>query len=181
MIRHRLVPFLTAVVATAALAACGESAERKFARGLERAVEHERAGRLHEATREYDALLGGDLSPSDRADVRFRLARCRIAGGDLNGALETLDDLVGDDVKPFQLDLGPLYLELGDKYFEKGDRKKAQLAWQLGRSVSPSRIVEFNKRIERLLPPESSEPSLPSKPPPSGTNPGAETSNGGGA
>lgn len=162
-IRSTIPSSITAVLAACfAFSGCSESAERRFARAMDLAAEHEREGRLHDATREYATLLDQELSPSDRADVRFRLAKCRIAGGDLNGALETLDELVEEDVKSFQLDLGPLYLELGDKYFEKGDRKKAQLAWQLGRGASPSRIVEFNKRIEQLLPPE---------PPPSDSHP----------
>jgi len=165
-VRDLTLPFVLATCFT--LGGCSDAASDAFAEKLARASACERDGQLHDATRIYAELLATDLAPNDRVDVRFRLAKCRLAGDDLNGTLDALDELVAEDVKSFQLDLGPLYLELGDKYFEKGDRKKAQLAWQLGRSVSPSRIVDFNKKIEQLLPPEPPPTPTESNPPTGG-------------
>lgn len=144
--------FVTALALAELIGACsrgdpGSDVEGALAQGSR----FEQEQRYHEASSLYGGLLAGTLDDGTRAEVRYRLARVLILGKDLGGALAQLQDLVDEDVARFQLDVGALYLQLGDAYLEKGDRKKAQLAWQYGRGVSPARIVEFNRRLDQLI------------------------------
>jgi tetratricopeptide (TPR) repeat protein len=155
MLLSRFPALSLTLLAALVTSSCSRAREAAHAETLARAAKLEQEGQFHDATRAYGELLATGLPPAERADVQYRLARCRIAGNDLNGALDLLEELTEEDVKNFQLDLGPLYLELGDAYIAKGEKKRAQIAWQRGRGVSPGRMVEFNKRIEdNLLPPD---------------------------
>lgn len=118
---------------------------------LEAATKLERDKQYHEAVTLYESLLTSTTDEAMAAEIRFRLARCRIAGNDLNGALETLMELVEEDVSKYRIDVGEQLLELGDAFFAKGDRKKAQIAWKLGAGASPARMSDFNGRLEKLI------------------------------
>jgi tetratricopeptide (TPR) repeat protein len=154
-----LAPRLAILAVLSCFAGCSDAKKDEIATLLDRATKLEQGGQFYDAIQVYKDVAARELAPSQRAHVRFDLARCQIAGNDLNGAIATLEDLTSEDVKETQLDIGELYLSLGDKYFDKGDKKKAQIAWQMGRGVSPARVVTFNKRIEQLIPaaPEKSD------------------------
>jgi tetratricopeptide (TPR) repeat protein len=134
-------------LALAASACGGEERETIFARG----ELQERDSQFAAAITSYRAALDLGLTPAMRAEARYRLARSQVRGGDLGGALETLETMIEEDLRGSQLDVGPLFLELGDAWLAAGERRKAQIAWQLGRSVAPARIGDFNRRIERLI------------------------------
>ena len=138
------------IVLTSALAT-GCSDESKESAQLEAATKLEREKQYHEAVTLYESLLTNTTDDAMAAEIRFRLARCRIAGNDLNGALDTLMELVEEDVSKYRIDVGEQLLELGDAFFAKGDRKKAQIAWKLGAGASPARMSDFNGRLEKLI------------------------------
>lgn len=145
-------------IALAATTQC--SRDESTGNTLELATKLERDKQYHEAVSLYEGLLANTTDEATIAEVRFRLARCRIAGDDLNGALETLMELVEEDVSKYRIDVGEQLLELGDAFFAKNDRRKAQIAWKLGAGASPARMNDFNGRLERLLQkPKSDDPN----------------------
>ncbi len=132
-----------------------ERADR-YADVLARGNQMEAEQREGEAAIIYAAALDDpQLGQDHRAELRYRLARAQIAGNDLNGALGTLQELIEDDVKRLNLDLGPLFLDLGDRFAKAGNTALAKNSFMMGRGVSPLRFEEFSRRLERLLPPAS--------------------------
>ncbi len=106
--------------------------------------------RYGEAVMTYDAALALDVEDDERAELRYRLARAKIAGNDLNGALGVLQELTEEDVARFDIDVGPLYLSLGERAQRAGMYALARIAFREGGGVSPPRYEEFARRLEQL-------------------------------
>ncbi len=109
--------------------------------------------RFSEAVLAYEAALEDlELRDEERCDLRYRLARSKIAGNDLTGALGVLGELTAEDVARFNIDLGELYRRLGDRARAAGLEQLAAIAFREGRAVSPARYEEFTRRLEEQLP-----------------------------
>ncbi|MFH0943622.1 MAG: hypothetical protein V2A76_00335 [Planctomycetota bacterium] len=109
--------------------------------------------RFAEAALVYESALDLDLSDRERSEIRYRLARSKIRGNDLAGALGVLQELSSEDVARFSLDVGPLYLELGEKAMREGMLPLARIALQEGRGVSPTRHDDFSRRLDSMIKP----------------------------
>lgn len=114
-----------------------------------------------EAVMTYEAALDLQLDDDERAEIRYRLARSKIAGNDLNGALGVLQDLTEEDVARFNLDIGPLYMSLGERAQRAGMYPLARIAFREGGGVSPPRYEEFAHRLEQLTEVEKGARQLP--------------------
>ena len=109
--------------------------------------------RFAEAALGYESALDLDLTDRERSEIRYRLARAKIGGNDLAGALGVLQELSSEDVVRFNLDVGPLYIELGEKAMRADMIPLAKIAWQEGRGVSPSRRDDFSRRLDSMIKP----------------------------
>jgi predicted negative regulator of RcsB-dependent stress response len=128
-----------------------ESSRRQtFAEAIDHGQRMAENLRFGEAVMAYEAALDLPLEADERAEVRYRLARCKIEGNDLNGALGVLQELTEEDVARFQIDVGPLYLMLGERAQRSGMMQLARIAYREGGGVSPPRYEEFARRLEQL-------------------------------
>ncbi len=110
----------------------------------------ERNQRWSEAIEVYRSALTQPLDEKERADMRYRLARVRIEGNDLNGALGVLQDLTTEDVARFQIDIGPLYFRLAERARLAGNVQLAMIANRQGTAVSPARVEQFMGQREEI-------------------------------
>ncbi|MFG0316279.1 MAG: hypothetical protein ACF8XB_03320 [Planctomycetota bacterium JB042] len=110
----------------------------------------ERNQRWSEAIEVYRSALALPLDGKERADLRYRLARVRIEGNDLNGALGVLQDLTIEDVARFQIDIGPLYFRLAERARLAGNVQLAMIANRQGTAVSPARVEQFMGQREEI-------------------------------
>lgn len=117
----------------------------------------EEEGQPARAIMVYEQALSPDsgleLDGRERAELRYRLARARIAANDLTRALATIQDMIEEDVAEHRIDVTPLLIQLGDRAMERGDRNLARLVYRLGDSVSVtmSRRTDFRERLEAFI------------------------------
>ncbi|MBI4878659.1 MAG: hypothetical protein HY812_03235 [Planctomycetes bacterium] len=125
------------------------SRRARYVEAVDHGARMEENQRFSEAVLAYEAALEDlVLRDEERSDLRYRLARSRIEGNDLSGALGVLGELAAEDVARFNIDLGELYRKLGDKARAAGLEPLAAIAYREGRAVSPARYEEFTRRLE---------------------------------
>ena len=147
-----IIAVLVAVLGGALFLVTKKEDERRalYFETIEYGSKMEENRRFSEAVLTYQSALELDLADSERAEVRFRLARALIEGNDLNGALGVLRDMASEDVLRFEIDIGPLYMKLGTRAKQNGQEALARIAYREGGGVSPDRYEDFARRLEDL-------------------------------